>query len=125
VKLRFDKDGSVAFFCPACKTAHSINVGVTQRPRWSYNGNAEAPTFMPSVKVRGIRQDLTEEQEAQYVKDYPGAGTRDAALSDRRYGFCCHLWVRDGLADFCSDSTHALAGKLGVPLPDFPHQDSP
>jgi hypothetical protein len=31
----------------------------------------------------------------------------------------CHYFITGGLIQFCSDSTHALAGQI-VPLPDFP-----
>lgn len=56
---------------------------------WTFNGDLERPTFSPSFK-----QSL---------------GTGDV----------CHYILTDGLLNFCSDSTHALAGQT-VPLPELP-----
>lgn len=38
--------GGKAFWCPACDTLHLVE-------GWEYNGNAEKPTFRPSVLARG------------------------------------------------------------------------
>nr|WP_279380949.1 DUF6527 family protein [Acetobacter sacchari] len=96
--ITHERDGlpiSVQHFtwCPGCQMIHPINVtGCPQDgPKWSFDGNAQAPTFGPSVKV-----DL-----------------------GRNPGATCHYFVRAGQIQFCGDSTHALAGKT-VPLPDIP-----
>lgn len=87
-----------SFMCPACKDVHTLPVKRnTDGPRWSFDGNAEAPTFTPSVR---------------YSIHY-GRGTSKPP-------YICHLWVRAGKLDYCSDSTHGLAGQL-VDMPDFPH----
>lgn len=63
----------------------------TSKP-WGFNGDLEKPTFTPSILTR-----------------YPvyGVGER-----------ICHSYVRDGMIEFLSDCTHALAGQT-VPLPDL------
>lgn len=56
---------------------------------WAFNGNVAEPTFTPSFKH--------------------SCGS----------GRVCHYHLTAGVMDFCTDSTHALAGKK-VPLPDLP-----
>lgn len=70
----------VSFFCPGCDSPHSIPVS-GEGTKWEYNGNPEAPTFAPSLKITG-------------GSDY-----------------CCHIFVRDGQIEFLTDCTHALAGQ--------------
>lgn len=90
-KLRSLEGGGVAFMCPGCRQMHRVTVEGQGRPRWSYNGNPDAPTFTPSIRVRS--------------GDQPG----DAV---------CHSFVRDGRIQFLGDCTHALAGQT-VDLPDL------
>lgn len=80
----------VGFWCPGCDEVHVIK---TSAGGWTFDGNAERPTFSPSILVTG------------------GGG-------DRR----CHSFVRAGSIEFLSDCTHALAGKT-VPLPDWPYAE--
>lgn len=80
-------------FCPACQQAH---VFTTQAPPalghdvWTFNGDAERPTFSPSMLTMGPRGE-----------------TR------------CHSFVTDGRIQFCTDSPHAMSGQT-VDLPDVP-----
>jgi hypothetical protein len=60
---------------------------------WRFDGNVENPTFSPSFKHSGY--------------------------SSHNKPRICHYILTGGILDFCSDSTHALAGK-SVPLPAFP-----
>jgi hypothetical protein len=57
------------WWCPGCKQSHGINVGQSSGPNWSWNGSTDAPTFSPSVLVRGTREDLTPEQEKNYGEE--------------------------------------------------------
>lgn len=57
--------------------------------RWTFNGNYDKPTFSPSLLIQGH-------------------------LGSDKYG-TCHSFIRDGMIQFCSDSTHELSGKT-VPL---------
>jgi len=63
-------------------------------PSWAFDGNAEAPTFNPS-----IREYITKEDGTQKT--------------------LCHHFVKEGNIQYCSDSPHELAGKT-VPLEDIP-----
>jgi len=71
-------------WCPGCEQTHVIAVVQPFRngARWTFDGNAEAPTFSPSINI--------------------GPGTP----------LQCHYFIRAGQIDFCGDSRHALAGKI-------------
>jgi hypothetical protein len=61
---------------------------------WWYNGDPEFPTFNPSINID--------------MGGWPlGRAKR------------CHYFVRAGKLEFCTDSTHSLAGKA-VDMPDIP-----
>lgn len=94
-KLRGPQGGRVGFMCPGCGTMHQVRVEGESRPRWDWNGNADAPTFSPSVLVTMPDPDRT-----------------GVNLST------CHSFVRDGRIQFLGDCTHALAGQT-VDLPNF------
>lgn len=64
-----------AFQCPGCGRLHGID------DRWTWNGDVERPTILPSILVRGTK--LTEKGEAQYK----------------------------GMIQFLNDCTHELAGQ--------------
>lgn len=76
---------------------HGIAVGQPLRngARWSFDGNADAPTFAPSINIT--------------IGPDPDTGETER----------CHYFIRAGQIEFCGDSTHALAGQT-VPLPDLP-----
>ena len=57
-------------------------------PTWTFDGNAAAPTFSPSLLI--------------YRGTHP-----DGEIGHPR----CHLFVRDGRIQFCGDSEHPLAGQ--------------
>lgn len=93
---------SIAFWCPGCEEVHVVNVASDARPRWGYNGNADAPTLTPSILLRtGRAVDPNFQPE-------PGDPPE-----------VCHSFVTDGLIQFLGDCTHGLAGQT-VPLPEFP-----
>lgn len=96
-KLRSVEGGRLMFWCPGCDGAHQVGVGEGPGPRWGYNGNADAPTFTPSVLV---------------TYNGPDAGTGGAPPA------ICHSFVTDGRIQFLSDCTHGLAGQT-VELPDW------
>jgi hypothetical protein len=81
------------FFCPACRCAHGIN------SQWTYNGDPDAPTIRPSVRVRYVGEHTLERAER-----------------------ICHSFVTDGRIEYLSDCTHSLAGQT-VELPDWEGSD--
>lgn len=100
-KLRSVRDGGLGYWCQGCDAAHLIYVGQGSGPRWTWDGDADAPTFNPSVLVT-----------------YNG---RDAGVDDAPPARC-HTFIRNGMVQFLSDCTHALAGQT-LPLPDWPHAE--
>ena len=118
--LRDQEDGrggtQLAFQCPGCNTSHSVAIGTGPGPRWIYNGNAERPTFSPSVLVRS----------GHYVQGYDGGGCwcdyyKENPPEQGEHVFACgicHSYVRDGRIQFLGDCTHALVGQT-VDLPEW------
>lgn len=107
--LRDSVGNGLSFFCPGCKHAHRIQHGEGPGPRWGWNGNAEKPTFTPSVLVRGIRDDMDEATQAAY--DALGPSQIRGAIDDPRFRSVCHTFVTDGRIQFLGDCTHSLAGQ--------------
>lgn len=101
------EDGSLWFWCTGCNTPHSLNVGTGPGPRWGYNGNAEAPTFTPSVLVKGT-QRLTEAEHQALL----------AGIHVEPRPFVCHSFVTDGRIQYLGDCTHSLAGQT-IELPEW------
>ena len=64
------------FWCPGCKMPHGVD------RTWDYNGNAERPTFSPSVLVEGSSWE----------------------------NLRCHSFVRGGRIEYLTDCTHDFAG---------------
>lgn len=73
------------FWCPGCGCGHYFTPD-----RWVWNGSRTRPTVSPSILV-------------QYNGNDAG---NDGAPPAR-----CHFFIRDGRIEYCSDSTHALAGQ--------------
>lgn len=119
-KLRSVEGGGLMFRCPGCNEGHMVRVGEGAGPRWGYNGDAERPTFTPSINVRGIRApngaEMTEAEEREYDALF-AAGGAEAVLSSR-FGTVCHSFVTEGQIHFLADCTHDLAGHT-VDLPDW------
>jgi hypothetical protein len=91
-KLWMSEDtGYTLFFCPGCQSPHAVTVKPPHG--WGYNGNADRPTFTPSV---GVNLDRSNPSEGR-----------------------CHSFVTHGRIQFLTDSDHAMAGQT-VDLPDWP-----
>jgi len=90
-----DSDGeerSFLFFCPGCEDSHSIRYAAhpdaPTAPVWHWNGDAEAPTFRPSLLVQ-----------------YPD-------------GRRCHSFIESGSIRFLGDCSHDLAGQTVKVAPE-------
>lgn len=111
--LRTQEGNRLAFFCPGCQEVHAVTVAPAS-PTWGFNGNYEAPTFTPSVKVTSghyIDGHKGDSCWCTYNRDHP----------DKPAPFkcsVCHSFVRDGKIQFLGDCTHALAGQT-IPLEPF------
>lgn len=93
-----------AHWCPGCEEMHRIPGS------WTFDGNMDAPTFKPSVKVSG---KLTVKENGRWNGEY----VRDGAGAP--IDMCCHYILTAGVLNFCADSTHKLAGQ-NVPLLPIP-----
>lgn len=109
--LRNASDGMLLFWCPGCDGAHGITVGEGKSPRWGWNGNAEKPTFTPSILVRSETwvPPVTAENHEEF-KRAPWQQTKVATV--------CHSHVIDGRIHFCGDCTHELVNQI-VDLPPW------
>jgi hypothetical protein len=119
-KLRFAEGGQVMFYCPGCDESHAVRIKKDGDQRgWGYNGNPHAPTFMPSVLVRGVRIEGGDAELDRIIETYKLPEDRERMLADKRINTVCHSFVTDGRIQFLGDCTHALAGQT-VDLPDYP-----
>jgi hypothetical protein len=101
-KLRQIGSGLLRHWCPACHAGHVFNIGEANAygAIWSWDGDAQRPTFTPSMHMRA----------GEWV-DHLGERHRARTL--------CHYTLIDGRITYCADSPHKFAGQT-VDLPDFP-----
>jgi len=94
--------GGLGHWCPGCNSGHEIAVDAANHSgaRWTFDGNAERPTFSPSINIRVNTPDMK-----GYQPDHPSS--------------VCHYFIRDGRIQFLGDCTHALKGQT-VDLPEIP-----
>lgn len=92
--------GGFTHWCPGCEEGHFI------WDNWYFNGNYEKSTFHPSIKI---------------TYNGPNTGQTDAEGFKAPHA-CCHYFIIDGMIDYCSDSTHSLAGQK-VPLSNPPEKE--
>lgn len=97
-KLRRTLDG-IAHWCPACKEVHHFTIARPRSPNWAWDGNTEAPSFTPSMRISWGKQ---------------------ADPKCEVNGGICHYILTAGVINFCGDSTHTMAGQ-SVALPDWPY----
>lgn len=109
-KLYQHTDQGVRMFdCPGCQMSHVVYTDDylgSYPARWSWNGDAERPTFSPSILVLYSRWEPPASQE----NPNPGQQIEVEHV--------CHSFVTDGRIQYLSDCTHELAGKT-VELPDI------
>lgn len=96
-KLYANPEGSYMFHCPGCGMLHIVHV---EKPngagaQWTFNRSGDTPTFSPSILVTWQRQ-----------------------IDGEWRDMICHSFVREGMIQFCDDSTHKLAGHT-VELPNW------
>jgi uncharacterized protein DUF6527 len=90
-KLRAVEGGDYTHWCPGCEETHVLPI---KRGRWTFDGNMIAPTCTPSFIHRWHSWDDKTSTRVENV---------------------CHYVLTAGVLNFCTDSTHALAGQ-SVPL---------
>ena len=80
--------GTYFFKCPGCEYLHPFNVNPSKPQCWNFNGDAEKPTFSPSLLVNGTHPESR-----------------------------CHLFLIEGKIRFLSDCHHHLAGQTVDMIP--------
>lgn len=105
-KIKDYGEGRFAFNCPGCGHEHVYFVNSPHWTKdsqgWQFNGDFDKPTFTPSLLLRRGKYLFPD-----YVENgFPGESGQ------------CHLFVKDGMIEYCSDSTHHLAGQT-IPLPEI------
>lgn len=104
MKLRKIEEGIYEFFCPGCKTEHSIWVkGSTYKTNWGWNESMDKPTFTPSLLIRWGKH-----ADPNWV---PPDESED-------WNMICHSFIKDGMIQFLGDCTHELKNQT-VEIPDF------
>lgn len=85
------------FWCPGCRSIHDISVN---SGAWTWDGDEDKPSVMPSIRVDGKLPLNDDEYEAvlrgERVVTHP---------------FVCHSFITDGRIKFENDSTHSIAGQ--------------
>lgn len=76
------------WLCPGCGEYHHVPTE-GHEAKWKWDGDMDAPTLSPSVRVQA-----------------------------KHRGYCCHFFIRKGVAEFCGDCSHEHAGKKMPVLPD-------
>lgn len=103
----------VSFLCPGCGRHHTLPFGAGTGPHWGFNGSLDKPTLTPSILATN----------GHFVSGYDGRGcycdyNREHPDDVDYVCGICHSFVTDGMIQFLSDCTHALAGHT-VPLPEI------
>jgi hypothetical protein len=98
------------FWCPGCECYHAVAVGVTEHPKWSFNGDFDHPTFYPSILVLTGHYAEPNSCWCEYNREHPDTPGPTCCR--------CHSFVTNGMIQFLPDSTHKLAGKT-VELPNI------
>lgn len=84
--------GDFYMYCPGCKHMHVINTKRlnARNASWSFNRDMELPTFNPSIKIFGDKDEVI-----------------------------CHFFLHSGQLEYCLDSKHELSQQR-VLLPEIP-----
>lgn len=101
-----------SFFCPGCGHDHIYYTNpIGYEVTWTFNGNVNNPTFGPSLLNRtGIHATPKWNPEFEDGTDH----------TKPPYSTICHLFVQNGIINYCGDCTHDHNGKQGVPMKEYP-----
>lgn len=112
-KIKDEGEGRYSFYCPGCDQMHIYYVNsphwYKDTQGWTFNGDFNKPSFTPSLLNRtGIhaRSDWNPEFEDGTDHTKPP------------YSTICHLFVTDGVINYCGDCTHDHNGRQNVPMKD-------
>ncbi len=114
--LRDVEDNGLSFWCPGCKTAHTIYHSEGTGIRWGWNGDINKPTFTPSVLVKSghyAHNTSVTTCWCTYNKEHPDDPSKFTCK-------LCHSFITNGKIQFLGDCTHELVNQT-VDLPDWPY----
>lgn len=104
-----DAGNAYAFYCPGCRHEHVYYINIDSRPHWQFNGDLESPSFTPSLLNRwGKYADPNWQEPDDVAPDEPGS-----------WSGVCHLFVTNGVIDYCGDCTHDHNGRQAVPMKEY------
>lgn len=99
-------EGRFLFECPGCNHPHLYFVKsphwLKDSQGWFFNGDIENPTFTPSLLNRWGKH-----ADPNYIE----------SGFENESGIC-HLFVTNGMIEYCGDCTHELSGQT-IPLPEI------
>lgn len=75
--------------------------------KWSWNGDTEKPTLMPSVLTQSGHFEPSQTSSPCWCNHYKEHPDKTPVFQC----FRCHTWINAGRAQFLSDSTHEFAGQ--------------
>lgn len=104
---------ALLIWCPGCDDVHRVSVrgddGSRPPVEWTWDGNLDAPTVSPSIKLDGVQWPKKSgfHKPRHYVR--------------AKQPICCHSFLERGVWRFLADCTHELVGQTApmVPLPDW------
>ena len=70
-KLANVGDGMLSHYCPGCKSIHLIAVHepFENGAQWTFDGNAESPTFSPSINIVGYCHYFIRAGKVEFCSD--------------------------------------------------------
>jgi hypothetical protein len=86
-KLINSNQGIYSIYCEMCQINHHIPT-VGDHPVWTFNGDLEYPTFMPSVVV-----------SSKY------------SAENNANPYICHFFIKNGTIEYQGDCTHEFKNK--------------
>lgn len=108
----------VGFICPGCGQDHTCPTekyhAEGYHELWGFNGDFYLPTFTPSLLWRSGHFAHPVVVTSPYCWCKPAEGVE----AKPEWCYRCHSLVKDGLIEFLSDCSHALAGQT-VALPEI------
>jgi hypothetical protein len=111
--LRRISGGQVSYWCPGCEQIHAVKV---TEGGWTWNNDVDKPTFSPSILV------TSGHYSSLHITGSSCWCTFNASRPENEKSFecrICHCFIKDGMIQFLSDSTHHLSGQI-VAIPDLP-----
>ena len=115
-KLRNVEHNGLSFYCLGCRTMHMVNHG---DGGWEWNGDVNAPTFSPSIKVTSGHHMPNHNRKDNCWCIYNAEQIAKGEEPSKFKCTVCHFFIKHGVVEFLSDCTHPLAGQT-MPLPDLP-----